>query len=177
MSARVEGICDTNLKVEKRRGLPLVLTSALLAVSGEVAAFGFNVRDLREGKWIWEWNPDFDGPFDAWLAGDMVGLNWPGYEGIAVLCRQEGACITTGIRWTSYATVATFSSLVDKIVIAIARNLGAGEVVLLPDEGDSDASNAFNLFFEGAPIKEILEKARANPIGRKYDLSGNQRVG
>jgi hypothetical protein len=155
MAIRAIAICDGALPVPQRDQLPRVLTRALQPKALDLEALGFKGTDLNESRWIWDWNPDVDGDFQTWLARGVVGLFWPDASGVAVHCSKHATQISTGVRWDSFTKDEEVRNTVSRIVSAIGRSVGAKKAWLVPDAGDSAASRAQDLFFEGASSTDL----------------------
>jgi hypothetical protein len=155
MAKRVIGICDAALPVPDRERLPVVLCEALEEAMTELQCLGFETENLEPFRWIWEWNPDFDAPFDRWITGRVVSLFWPDAEGITVAVSNHAAHVITGVRWDRFEWDEQVRNAVAKIVRIIGHKVGAKKAWLVPDAGDSAATRAQDLFFESASSADL----------------------
>lgn len=164
MAKRVIGICNGAPSAVDRKQLPESLCEALQRVASSVEGLGFDLSTLQPSKWVWDWNPDYDGPFTEWLLGKTVGLSWPNAEGVSVLCSHNLTLVSTGVHWDILIQDVGIREAVTNLVIGIGRSIGASEAWLIPDSGDAAVSKILDMVFEDAPSFELAEMVKRSTV-------------
>ncbi len=171
MSERANAILDAAVPTAKRRALPDVLSKALQRVSNELRACGFDPGTLEPAKWHWDWNPELDGEFEAWLEGPLIDIFWPDSAGLGVQCSAGAVRILTGVRWRLVKQSEVLRGQVVAIVGAVGAALGARSCLLLPDTVDVGAVRAQDIFFGGGAFPEMRAALMTEPNSDYLDCT------
>jgi hypothetical protein len=163
MSNSVIGLCDAKVVGDSITRLPDVLTETLKGTRAELREMGFPSPPAVD-QWSWHWKTPFGDGDETEVASTTVGLCWPNSSGIVLICARSALYIRLGVTWDILQQDDRTRGIISAIVSVIAKRLGAFNLVLIPENGDSFTNKALDMFFAGVPGNEIIAHARMSSL-------------
>ena len=136
-----------------RKSLPELLNTDLEKVHESFTQARLDINSSDE--WEWRWNPDFDPPFDEWLASGTVELWRPGSLSFEIA--KGTATLGCWVRWREFVNEKKVQQAMREIVFHFAKLLNSELAIYVPDSSSQLGERALTMGTERARLEEIIE--------------------